>query len=239
MILTCPSCQSRYLVPANAVPAQGREVRCKKCSHEWWQYPEIEEIGEEPVVIPPSIPEEDLDPIPESVRPIPQGSGLPAFMSDNIQDATGAAEPRNFYIREILAAFFVFIVIAGLLFGLRVVLIKVWPPIVGLYKMAGVMPSLPGEGLIIDRVEAVAQKNEKGVYTLNVKGTIVNLKNEEISIPTVKASLVRPGGAILQSWLVEVPAEKVKPYGEVEFTTSFAQVASDTKDVTLAFVIKP
>lgn len=39
MILTCPNCNSRYLVSDTAIPAEGRAVRCAACKHVWTEYP--------------------------------------------------------------------------------------------------------------------------------------------------------------------------------------------------------
>ena len=40
MILTCPNCNSRYLVSDTAIPAEGRAVRCAACKHVWTEYPQ-------------------------------------------------------------------------------------------------------------------------------------------------------------------------------------------------------
>lgn len=40
MILTCPSCGTRYVVKDGAIPPEGRTVRCAQCKHSWHQDPD-------------------------------------------------------------------------------------------------------------------------------------------------------------------------------------------------------
>lgn len=37
MILTCPNCQTRYVVDPNKLGPSGRSVRCDSCQHSWFQ----------------------------------------------------------------------------------------------------------------------------------------------------------------------------------------------------------
>ena len=39
MILTCPNCGTQYVVKDDAIPPQGRQVRCASCKHSWHQEP--------------------------------------------------------------------------------------------------------------------------------------------------------------------------------------------------------
>ncbi len=40
MILTCPACDTKYIVKDGAIPPLGRQVRCASCKHSWHQAPD-------------------------------------------------------------------------------------------------------------------------------------------------------------------------------------------------------
>ena len=41
MILTCPACDTKYVVKDDAIPLGGRQVRCASCKHSWHQDPDV------------------------------------------------------------------------------------------------------------------------------------------------------------------------------------------------------
>jgi len=53
MLLVCPSCNSRYVVPDAAIGASGRQVRCANCKHSWHQNPVIQAPPPAPTVVAP------------------------------------------------------------------------------------------------------------------------------------------------------------------------------------------
>ena len=50
MILTCPACDTKYVVKDDAIPPGGRQVRCASCKHSWHQDPEPLALGAEDAV---------------------------------------------------------------------------------------------------------------------------------------------------------------------------------------------
>ena len=56
MIIACPACSTRYVVPDTAIGVDGRTVRCARCRHSWFQNgPELPERAEA-IVVPESSP---------------------------------------------------------------------------------------------------------------------------------------------------------------------------------------
>ena len=68
MIIACPACSTRYVVPDTAIGADGRTVRCAKCRHSWFQDPP-ELLGEPADVQAPA--EATPPPAPPAAQPAP------------------------------------------------------------------------------------------------------------------------------------------------------------------------
>ncbi len=60
MLLVCPSCRTRYVVPDAAIGMDGRTVRCANCKHSWFQGGPIPAVAPAPpaptIVAPPVAP---------------------------------------------------------------------------------------------------------------------------------------------------------------------------------------
>ena len=78
MIIACPACATRYVVPDSAIGVEGRTVRCAKCRHSWFQ--------DGPVLVAPLAPAA-LAPVQAEPSPAPAPDAEPA-VHDGAEPAT-------------------------------------------------------------------------------------------------------------------------------------------------------
>lgn len=63
MIIACPACATRYVVPDSAIGLEGRTVRCAKCKHSWFQDgPQLAEPITAAYAAPPPVDAEPTNP---------------------------------------------------------------------------------------------------------------------------------------------------------------------------------
>lgn len=222
MILTCPACGKRYLVPSSALGSSGRRVRCAACGDSWFQEapsqePEAES-SEHPVVDPPP---EDFEP-----PPLRASSNLPALRRR-------PEKKKKKPVGWILLGMFVIAVLVVGLAG-RGAIVSAWPPAARLYEAVGLPVPVPGAGLVLHDV-ATERGSQGGIPVLIVTGTVANPTQEVKDVPKLRVSLRDARRREVQAWVFAADTAKLVPGEFVKFGSEFANPSTEAVDLTITF----
>jgi predicted Zn finger-like uncharacterized protein len=197
MILTCPSCSTRYLIDPVSLGVTGRVVRCARCSHSWSETPP-EDMPKRVNVLPPA----------QKVRPIPPGSNLPALRK------TGAG--RAWVGWAALLA--VVVGVAGGSVLARDRIIAVWPDAARLYAGLGLDEHAAARVLVVRNVQQDSFA-EDGQRIVAVTGEIVNISGQRLDVPRVVIQVLDGAGGVITSIYAD-PADSALAAGAMTVFSS-------------------
>lgn len=223
MIVSCPSCTTRYdLGPHIGQEAFG--VTCRRCEHQWTEYPVIEMKALSPsraLQIIEHEPEPDLD-IARLVEAAKSARiNFTAKRKKRIRKATGWVS-----FAACAALPFIFVVLAPEATVLAApISIKAYQKLnwtVNVY------------GLDIRRVEQ-QNKDVDGQHILQVKGEISNATNEVRKIPSLRFALNDAEGKELYTWTLDSTARPLRAGETTSFSTKIAAPPELAKNLQIRF----
>jgi predicted Zn finger-like uncharacterized protein len=217
MILDCPLCRTRYLVPATTFAAGPRTVRCARCKHGWKA-----ELPKEIDVV--AAPEPEPVPIPESTPPIPQGSNLPALTKSPKTRLSSA---------QIAGSVFAVLLLAWFALN-RTPVEQRWGFLEPIYDMIGFSPTVPGEGLEFTEVRSEL-KYDDGITKLILNGKIKNKTQKSQNVPPIVADAIGPDGRVIQSWQIDAPTARLGAEAEAPFSSSINAPKGTVVNVVMNF----
>lgn len=246
MILQCPECATRYLVPDSAIGAEGRTVRCANCRHCWFQEPAVigAPLSERPpappvavAVSPAPAPTAGPDPVASVEPPRPEPSYpepvvAPAEQFDAFAHQPPFGRPRvNPGRRWTVAA-----VVAGLLMLAAVGLIA-WLGSPGLLSRLGLAPAESPLRLKDNPIER--RELENGSELFAVSGQVTNPSASRQRVPDIRAELRDAQGRLVYSWTITPQQRTLAPGGAVEFNSAKLDVPANSKRLELSFAGDP
>lgn len=263
MIITCPNCQSRYEIAAQALGDRGRKVECANCHANWKALPVPESpASNDDDQLFTSAEEEELDAFFEAEeartgakRPAEYGADAAKPGADRAGDSKPVDKERLARQRRALARrqmvlkrnlpqarlrrgfrMAMAVMLMTLIGGgiyLREPIVRSLPDLAGVYAAIGLPVNVTG----IEFQDAETLRSQRnGVEVLGITANLVNVKGTQVPVPPVLVSLLNDEGATIFEWSVVPQAQMMQAGDWAEFSTQLTAPPEDAARLRLTFL---
>jgi predicted Zn finger-like uncharacterized protein len=236
VILSCPACRTRYVVPDTAVGVSGRQVRCAACRHSWFQDPPAYDLVERAETVAPPLPPIPVQPPapPPPPQPVEEAAEQGQENLSGGYDAYAYEEP--FRPRRNPAKMWTGIAV-GIGLALAAVGGAVWwfgpPRVASLFGIEAAQFDTPL--LIMPRaMEPRVQAN--GNVLLPVSGRIVNPSDTAQPLFDILAEIRDQQGRVVYSWTIPRPAQTLPARGSASFESATVNPPKNAAKLKFTFI---
>ena len=241
MILTCPSCRTRYQTDGAHFNAPGRNVRCAKCGQVWFQAaPELEpELEPEAIVAPAaSVAPANIEQTPEPV--VAEHGALDFGTVPSVEEAESVPEeiPRRSrgvaYAQSVGWAALIFLIgaIGWGTIHYRETIAALWPQSASLYAVLGLPVNV--RGITLTNI-SYKQEYEDGQPVLSVTGKVVNFSTREQPVPEIRVVLLDDAKHELYHWTFDAGIPTLRPGAESPFVTRLSSPPPEARNLNVRF----
>jgi len=251
MIITCPRCATRYLLETGVVRPPGRQVRCARCQHTWFQDAPLDLPT--PIPVPVEEPEFPAGPVTDKSRMLPPPPGsiaqplprfeIPAPLTHPSSPSSspsvsipgfGVSDRLRARSRSMAGIFALVALVAGfplLFFSLPEEIVQLWPESASLYEWLDMPVNARGFKIIATH----SQEMNGSVPTIAIKGQIINETDRELAVPKIRLSVRDKDQKELYHWTVLADQQRLGPHEEGSFTARLESPPPDAADLEVRF----
>jgi len=225
MILTCPQCTTRYSADGAKFAPPGRNVRCSKCGHVWFQQP------------PP--PAQEPEPVARIEMPAPAARRAATAAVAAVAPAPARpARAQSGWAASMFSAggwaalVLVVLALAKATVDYRQEIATLWPQSASLYAMLSMPVNVRGI-----EFEAVTfrRETEDGQPVLAVTGKLVNVTARELPVPEIRVSLSDDEKRELYHWTFTPGVTTLGPHEESAFVTRLSSPPREARHLEVRF----
>jgi predicted Zn finger-like uncharacterized protein len=246
MILTCPSCRTRYQADSARFVAPGRNVRCAKCGQVWFQSPAEQEPQSEleQVLAPPAAPDAvalaAAESAAEAAAPTDAVQSVEYRSSRSSSGTAAKPKPKSRRLRMPALSYVAgWAALIGIVAAIgwagvqyRQTIASLWPESASLYAALGMPVNVRGMALVNVSYQ---QDFEDGQPVLSVSGKVVNISDRELAVPELRAVLTDDSMHELYHWTFDVGVPTLKAGAESSFITRLSSPPAEARNINIRF----
>lgn len=217
------------MISSDALGPDGREVRCGKCGHMWFQPPERDSLDDLPSIPEPAHEDFDIgfksndEPAPEPVKPPPVQTVVPEkeYKLDKI-----ISRNRQKQVAGVMVALATVMVLFYGFVAMNNTLGRAVPFLGAAYEKMGFHLKREKPQIAFDRLKLTKQ----GV-DITVSGMIINLTSEDVSVHNVKLELTDFDYKPLKETDIKLEGNKLKAESSEKIEYVFKDAPKDAVSV--------
>lgn len=237
MILTCPSCATRYYADDASIGPNGRTVRCAACSKTWFAEPQasMESLtgGYGYADDRPPLTRERVERLRRAAQQVTQGPAPSAAARFRAQQAERQRKER---VRAAVLAWgatgAAVAATTTTAVAFRQDVATVWPETASAFAMIGLDVNVYG----LDFAGLQVERSFDGpTPVLIVRGEVTNISRDDKAVPAVRLALRDDSGAEVYHWIVSLGDSVAPAGGTLPFEARLENPPTDAADLELAF----
>jgi predicted Zn finger-like uncharacterized protein len=232
MILTCPSCATRYYADDGSIGVAGRSVRCAACTHTWFVEPPIVLGAAPPADAEPPLTRERV----ERMRRAAAQAHVPPLSSAAKFRAMQAERQRKGRIRAAVMAWgatgVALAATTTSAVAFREDVARVWPKTASAFAAVGLDVNIYGLEFVDLQVEHVYDGPEP---VLVVRGAVANMGVGERPAPVLRFGLRDARSREIQHVLARMTSPLIPAGGASPFEIRIENASADAADLEATF----